>query len=261
MANHFEKAHYNAFLFVTIRMCVWVFFMLSAYVLARGWDGRYWAFLTRRVIRLWPIYALCLTAGCLMVKPDISLLHYFFWPVFDPEKAPHANSPMWSLTVEVWAMPLMPVYVWIARQRFVWFASVLAAISLLAWFYSPIIMLSFFFIGAWLTRFELRWAPLEHPLPQWLGRLSYPLYLCHWPIIWGLTLPPWVAVLLVLAVADLLSRTVEKWSIQASRAAPKRLSQFMANTPRWTRILRDRTGRERQAISWGWRKIVSISRI
>ena len=55
-------------------------------------------------------------------------------------------------------------------------------------------------------------------LPQWLGRISYPLYLTHVPIIWYMHLPLFVSVPLAFAAAEILARTVEVWSIRASRA-------------------------------------------
>ena len=54
--------------------------------------------------------------------------------------------------------------------------------------------------------------------PQWLGRISYPLYLTHVPIIWYMHLPLAVSIPLALAVAEILARTVEVWSIMASRS-------------------------------------------
>ena len=42
------------------------FFILSGYVLCRGYDGRYAAFLARRAVRLWPVYAACITATALL---------------------------------------------------------------------------------------------------------------------------------------------------------------------------------------------------
>src|SRR5271157_1497345 len=44
-------------------LAVFAFFAISAYVLTRGWDGRFGVFLGRRFIRLWPAYGLCLAAG------------------------------------------------------------------------------------------------------------------------------------------------------------------------------------------------------
>jgi peptidoglycan/LPS O-acetylase OafA/YrhL len=125
-------------------------------------------------------------------------------------------------------MPFMPLFVWVARRRFVWLAAVVVltlAVADIA--YPPAAFGIFFFAGAWFSRFQLRWAPLEAGLPQWLGRISYPLYLCHWPIIWGLGLPLYASIPLTFAAAHLLAGTVEAWSIAASRTAPRLVAQWM----------------------------------
>ncbi len=79
----------------------------------------------------------------------------------------------------------------------------------------------FFFAGAWLSRFTPQCALLETAVPQWLGRVSYPLYLCHWPILFGLGLSLWASIPLAFLVAVVLTETVEKWSIRASREVPQ----------------------------------------
>jgi peptidoglycan/LPS O-acetylase OafA/YrhL len=76
---------------------------------------------------------------------------------------------------------------------------------------------AFFFIGAWVSRFDLRWAPLGGAVPRWLGRISYPLYLCHVPIISFTGLPLILSIPLAFAMAAVLTETVEAWSIVVSR--------------------------------------------
>ena len=49
----------------------------------------------------------------------------------------------------------------------------------------------FFFVGAWISRYALRWAPPEARLPQWLGRISYPSNICHQPLLVFSGLPLW----------------------------------------------------------------------
>ncbi|HEX4506667.1 MAG TPA: acyltransferase family protein [Alphaproteobacteria bacterium] len=205
-----------------------VFFMLSACVLTRSWDGRYLTFLARRALRLWPTYALCLFAGALFFRQAVPLPYYAWCPLAMPTTAPMADVPTWSLTVEAWAMPFMPLFVWVARRRFIWFAAAVVATLAAGGLYPPAFFGIFFFIGAWLSRFPLHWAPLQARLPQWLGRISYPLYLCHWPIIWGLGLPLYVSIPLTFAVAHLLAGTVEAWSIAVSRTIPRRLARWIA---------------------------------
>ncbi len=206
-------------MFLVAGACVWAFFTISGYVLTAAWDGRYTAFLVRRAVRLWPIYALCLAVGAALIGTHLPVLQYAWLPISNPNTAPAADPPAWSLTVEAWAMLAMPAYVWISRRRLVWLAGALAACALLSQLWAPMILLCFFFAGAWLTRCPVRWAPLEGAIPQWLGRVSYPLYLCHWPILAALGLPLWASIPLAFVVAEGLARTVEKWSIKASRIA------------------------------------------
>jgi peptidoglycan/LPS O-acetylase OafA/YrhL len=54
-------------------------------------------------------------------------------------------------------------------------------------------------------------------LPQWLGRISYPLYLSHWIVLNHLPGPLILRVAVAFAVAQMLTWTVERWSIEVSR--------------------------------------------
>jgi peptidoglycan/LPS O-acetylase OafA/YrhL len=158
------------------------FFMLSGCVLTRAWDGHYGRFLLGRVARLWPVYALCLAAGYLFSGTPPSLAQ-FAWCAGAMDR-PLADVPAWSLVVEAWAMPFMPLFVWVACRPLRWLIAALAATLLCATYLNLLAFWGvFFFAGAWLSRFSFDWPLLEMRLPQWLGRISYPLYLCHWPIL------------------------------------------------------------------------------
>ena len=199
-------------------VCVSIFFMLSACVLTRSWDGQYFSFLLKRCLRLWPTYALCLFVGGVLHREAIPLHWYAWFPVARPEAVPLADVPIWSLTVEAWAMLFMPVFVWVGRRSAAWMiASLIVALVCARYVHWAMGFGMFFFAGAWLSRFSIRWAPLETMIPRWLGRISYPLYLCHFPIIWWLGLPIWASIALTFVVAAILTETVEKWSIRASR--------------------------------------------
>src|SRR5271156_4044751 len=97
------------------------FFVLSGYVLTRGWGAPLPEFLLRRFVRLWPPYAFCLTAAYVVagVLPRWSM--YAWWPVVSPAVDP----PIWSLCVEACAMPFMPLFIWLARGSFTRFACAL----------------------------------------------------------------------------------------------------------------------------------------
>jgi peptidoglycan/LPS O-acetylase OafA/YrhL len=215
LADHACLSQGNEALVVPARFAVWTFFILSACVLTRAWDGRYGIFLVRRFLRLWPVYVLCMIAAYALsgIRPDIWQL---FWiPLHS--YPPAANTPAWSLTVEAAAMFLMPLFVLVARGSFARLVIGLLA-TLLVQFLTPYAFFAaFFFIGAWVSRFDLRWAPLGGAVPRWLGRISYPLYLCHVPIISFTGLPLVVSIPLAFAAAVVLTETVEAWSIVASR--------------------------------------------
>jgi len=187
---------------------------MSACVLTRAWTGGYPAFLVRRLVRLWPVHAVCLTGAYAMSGAPAVIWHYFWIPL----DLPVTNVPVWSLMIEAAAMFLMPLFVFVGRGSF---ARLVAAIlaTLIVQFVMPYALFAWFFlIGAWLSRFDLRWALLETRFAQWLGRISYPLYLCHMPIITFSGLPLAASIPLAFAVAALLTVTVERWSIRASRA-------------------------------------------
>ena len=202
-----------------------LFFVISGYVLVRAWDGRFVAFLIRRAVRLWPIYALCLTVGYALLGVQPSLLLYVWLGSADWAHPPIGDPPAWSLMIEAWAMLLMPIFVYAARGSSVRFL-LIAIVFLLASFIAPYVFYALYFLaGGRLSRISIQWSPLETPLPQWLGRISYPLYLCHWPIIYYAGIPGWAVLPLVFGVAAVLTATVEKWSIQASREL-SRLMEF-----------------------------------
>jgi peptidoglycan/LPS O-acetylase OafA/YrhL len=120
-------------------------------------------------------------------------------------------------------MLLMPIFVRVGRANALWLGIALAGTYVAALMCPVFLFAAFFFIGAWLSRFDIRLPLLGAALPQWLGRISYPLYLCHVPLIAFTGLPLWASVPLSFGVAAILTETVEKWSIKASRSRPARL--------------------------------------
>jgi peptidoglycan/LPS O-acetylase OafA/YrhL len=214
LADHACLRMGSTALMVPARLAVWAFFMMSACVLTRAWDGGYFAFLIRRFVRLWPVHAVCLSAAFAMSGLPADPWQYVWVPLHPPL----ANSPIWSLTVEMATMFLMPVFVYVGRG-----SSARLVIGLLATvavqFVMPYAVFAWFFlIGAWASRFDFRCRVLETRPAQWLGRISYPLYLCHVPIINWTGLPLTASIPLAFATAALLTATVEAWSIRAARA-------------------------------------------
>ena len=207
-----------------------VFFLLSGLVLTRAWDGRFGVFLARRFLRLWPVFALCLAAAGLLAR------HWPAWGefVWIPYPQYDANTlcpPMWSLFIEAWAALAMPLIVWSARGgvwRTVGSMSACVAVSVL-WHPANLAVHAFasyavcFVAGAGLWRTALRSPLLEAAVPQWLGRVSYSLYLSHWLVLRAATaLFGWPGTLagLVISfpVAWCVWRVVERPSISLSRA-------------------------------------------
>jgi peptidoglycan/LPS O-acetylase OafA/YrhL len=206
-----------------------VFFILSGLVLTRAWDGYFGRFLARRFLRLWPVFGCCFIAGSLMagLSPLTPELFWVPWPVYDADlRCP----PTWSLFIEAWAALAMPFFVWSARGGWLRSVGAMGACVALAAFWWPnslalrafLCYLVCFVIGAALSPKTLRNPLLESPLPQFLGRISYSLYLTHWLVLrnataaWG-TAGTILAVPAVFAVAWLTWIVVERPSIALSR--------------------------------------------
>lgn len=178
IGHSFEHFH-GDILFMPGLLAVLIFFLISACVLTRSWDGRYLTFLMRRFIRLWPAYALCLTAAYIIADRS-PLWSQFFWYPFFPGGDPRLiDGPMWSLILEAWMMPLMPLIVWAATGGLA--RAMLAALLAAAMipFTQFALMPVIFIAGAYFhsTDFRNRW--LETRPFQWLGKISYSLYLSH----------------------------------------------------------------------------------
>lgn len=188
---------------------VWVFFAMSARVLAPRWDGRFGIFLLKRAARLLPTYALGWALGCL-VQHGIDL----------PERV---DPPAWSLDWEFLAMLLFPPILGLAATRRRAALGSAAALILGLTLFWPVAYLAPFILGAAATRWRPRSALLERRVPQWLGHVSYSLYLIHWPVLalaqaLGGRAGLLIGAALVLPLAHLACALVEAPAIRLSQA-------------------------------------------
>ncbi len=117
-------------------------------------------------------------------------------------------------------MMAMPLYVWAARGPYIRVVGLmLLCIPLALWVDGRLINGQFFIFGAFLSRFEIRWRLLETRFCIWLGQISFPLYLSQWLVQAFLPVPLPLQILAAFGLAQLLTWTVEAWSIKWSRKA------------------------------------------
>jgi peptidoglycan/LPS O-acetylase OafA/YrhL len=193
-------------------LAVLVFFIMSGYVLARAYDGDAATFCLRRVVRLWPTYAVALFAahglgGALPSTAELA------WLPSGVRPSMAVDGPTWSLYAEAWATLMFPL-AFAVPGRALPVIVALASCGLVAWW--PVMFpLPMFLAGVAAARFAIPW-PDRPPAPLllWLGKISFSLYLTHWIVLaalgrWG--------VLLVLPVAWLTWWAVERPSIRWSR--------------------------------------------
>ena len=182
MVAHFVNSYGSGVLIGGANMCVMVFFIISGYVLTRAWTGAFPGFLVRRFVRLWPVYALAITIGGYLTINPPPLSMYVWYPFMGINNQAPQDPVTWSLFVEAWAMLFMPAIVWIGRRPV---ATAIAIVALVAvQFYSKDLYYGAFFIGgsACANR-TLSVGFLDSPVVQWLGRISYSLYLTHLLVI------------------------------------------------------------------------------
>lgn len=205
--------------------CVKALFCLSGLVLSRSYDGRYGIFLLRRVVRLWPVYAVGMLLGAAAIGrwPVASVMVWFIgWDSATIRTALQPNPPIWALCIYAWMMLLLPAVALFARGgawRILLLPPAWAACAIADWHFG---WAGWFMLGAWLSRFEPRFAPLETPVPQWLGQVGYSLFLVHWPLLTALLASfgaPGLAlgVVALPVLAWVVWRFVERPSLAASR--------------------------------------------
>ncbi len=194
VADHALSELGSAALGIAADIAVAVFFLLSGLVLTRAWDGRFGQFLVRRFVRLWPVFAVCLAAAGLLAMRAPALPE-FVWIPYPRYDAHELCPPMWSLFIEAWAALAMPLIAWSGRGGAIRTLACMAGCLAAAIFWPPanlaarafVSYLVCFVAGAGLSRTNLRSPLLESEVPQWLGRISYSLYLSHWLVLHAMT--------------------------------------------------------------------------
>ena len=230
MVEHFPYLQAQTIFAVPSRLAVMIFFVMSGYVLTRAWDGNLPIFLVRRFVRLWPLYALTLFIGGVSIRHAPPWTYYLWWPLLGDADYVHANPAAWSLFIEAWAMPLMPLIVWSGRST-IRAALAVSVFIAAARFNLNVIYFTMFIAGSYFAASSFRVDFLERALPQWLGQISYSLYLTHcvaYRAVDHFLASPITPLLLIpacLATAQIAWFLVENPSIQASRRVTKALAQ------------------------------------
>ena len=232
MAAHFIGGMGDDRFIPFARLSVMAFFIISGYVLTRGWSDRYFGFLVRRALRLWPVYAICLGVGGWLSGSPAPLSLYFWYPLIVETTLLPQDPAAWSLFVEVWAMPFMPLFIWLGRRSRFALAGVVACLASAV--VAPAVFFgAFFIVGSYFADRKPSLALLESRPVQWLGRISYSLYLSH-ELVFGVLkfhapgLFPYLAVPAALVVAHGLWFAVERPSILLSRLAGRWVERALA---------------------------------
>ncbi len=222
VAQHVCAAFGSEALEPVARTCVLAFFVLTGFVLSRGFDGDILAFAAKRLVRLWPLYAVCMVVGALIAGCGLRLGEMVWYPMIAYRDYPHADGAAWSLYYEVWSTPFLPLAFWLARWRVLAIAAVPAS-TVLSLIDVHFTCAPFFLLGVALAQFDLPFPSKPPRLALWLGQISYSIYLTHQLVLTAATrlAGPWGAVAaapLVFVVAWAAYRYIEVPSIKWSRA-------------------------------------------
>ncbi len=213
------------------------FFLLSGYVLALTYDGRFVAFIVRRFIRLWPLYAVCLTAGYALHGLWPTLPELVWWPNERMQHLDLTDKVVWTLYIEAWATPLLPALVWIARgnrSAGMLMAGAMMAVSF--WLVRTLAVQYFalFALGVAASQFALRFPDPPRRM-AWFGQQAYSLYLTNWLVLvvfgrfWGLA-GAYYAIPAIFIVSWAAWQIVEKPSIRLSRKAAVLVAAKLASS-------------------------------
>lgn len=179
VAVHIGLAFGSRALIIPGFVAVLGFFAMSGFVLARAYDGHPVAFMARRLVRLWPLYATCIVTGYAMLGRTVPALELVWWPLPAWGSAPAADPPAWSLYYEAWATLAFPALFWIAALDRRAIACLAVGVACCCWLDFRWFLAAFFVAGVAAARFDIRFAWRMPGAALWLGRVSFSLYLTH----------------------------------------------------------------------------------
>ncbi len=222
LAFHVTVPFGSRLLVIPSFLAVLAFFAMSGFVLARAYDGAVGAFMLRRLVRLWPLYAVCIAVGYVLVGRLPPVLELLWWPIPAFGSTPKIDSPAWSLYYEAWATPVFPLLFWIsARSRRV-SAALAIGVASLATTDFRFFLASWFVVGTTAAQFDIRFPERVPAWLLWLGKVSFSLYISHQIVLnvgervggpWGTV----AALPAVFPVAWLCWWAIERPSIALSR--------------------------------------------
>ncbi len=211
------------------------FFLLSGYVLALTYDRRFVAFVVRRFIRLWPLYAVCLTAGYALHGMWPTLAELIWWPNERMHHLDQTDKVVWTLYIEAWATPVLPALVWVARRNRsagMLVAGVFMAVGFWLIRTQAAGYFSLFALGVAGSQFALRF-PEPPRWAAWFGLQAYSLYLTNWLVlvvfsrVWGVA-GAYYGIPAIFLVSWSMWQLVEKPSIRMSRRAAMLVAEHVS---------------------------------
>ena len=222
MLAHFGVKLGHGELLPLARLCVYGFFLTSSYALTLSWRGRYFNFVVKRLLRLWPAYAAAIAAGGWVIGMPPRWPDFFWFPFRTCDDYISQDPVVWSLYLEVYASFCMIVIV-PACARIDTTVAATAAVILATWAVTPNLLPAIFFIaGSYARRMSFDFAFFNSALAQALGRISYSLYLTHcvvilflervWPETWS-----YLALPCIFVAAAAFYGLIERPSLRLSR--------------------------------------------